>query len=153
MGRVVRNERGGMVKLLVWLIVIGGVLYAGYSYFQQTPRYTLMQFKRAIMFSNAKIGEECLDMDRVISDLPESVGRGMDQEAVKRRILSEIDTPYDKGIFSRVKKWSTFTVPIEVNGSKAGVEQEDGTIIELEQTEDGRWLITSMKFTGVENPK
>ena len=72
---IVGNERGGIAKLLVYAI-IAGALYGGYYYFQATPRYALMQFKRAIVFSNAKIGEQYLDIDRVINDLPEQITRG-----------------------------------------------------------------------------
>ncbi len=146
MRRVLCNNRGGVVKFLLWIVVIAGVLYTGNYYFQQTPRYALMQFKRAVMFSNAKLGEQFLDMDRVVDDLPENITRGMNKEDVKRRILSEIDAPYSKNIFNSVKKWDTVMVSIAVNGEKASVEQEDGTVVELGQTEGGQWLITSIKF-------
>src|SRR5512137_2348595 len=98
---LIDNERGGIAKLLVYAI-IAGALYAGYYYFQETPRYALMQFKRAIVFSNAKIGEQYLDIDRVASDLPDEITRGADKEALKKRIIYEIDAPYEKTMFKSV---------------------------------------------------
>lgn len=142
---IIDNERGGIAKLLVYAI-IAGALYAGYYYFQETPRYALMQFKRAIVFSNAKIGEQYLDVDRVANDLPDEITRGADKEALKKRIIYEIDAPYEKNIFKSVKKWSTLTIPINITGETAMVEQDDGTTIELEQTAGGQWVITSIRF-------
>ncbi|HEX2966745.1 MAG TPA: hypothetical protein VHO84_13220 [Syntrophorhabdaceae bacterium] len=153
MGIALSNDRGGIVKFLLWVIVIAGVLYAGNYFFEQTPRYALIQFKRAILFSNAKIGERYLDLDRFAADLPESIAKGMDKEDLKRRLLSEIDAPYSKGIFNSVKKWDTLVVSIDVNGDKASVEQDDGTVIELWQTESGQWMITNIRFGREEDLK
>jgi hypothetical protein len=142
---IISNERGGIAKLLVYAI-IAGALYAGYYYFQETPRYALMQFKRAIVFSNAKIGEQYLDIDRFASDLPDETTKGADKEALRRRIIYEIDAPYEKNVFKSVKQWNTLTIPIDVKGKTAKVEQDDGTAIELEQTTEGQWVITSIRF-------
>jgi hypothetical protein len=142
---IISNERGGIAKLLVYAI-IAGALYAGYYYCQQMPRYALMQFKRAIVFSNAKIGEQYLDLDRVAGDLPEEMTKGADKEALKKRIIYEIDSPYEKNMFKSVKKWNTLTIPISITGGTATVEEEDGTTVELEQTTEGQWVITSIRF-------
>ena len=142
---IVRNEKGGIAKLLVYAI-IAGALYGGYYYFQATPRYALMQFKKAISFSDAETGEKYLDIDRFMNDLPEEITRGTDREAFKKRIIHEIDTPYEKSIFNSVKKWKTLTVPINIAGKVATVEQDDGTTIELEKITERQWMITSIRF-------
>jgi hypothetical protein len=149
---IVRNERGGISKLLVYAI-IAGALYAGYYYFQATPRYALMQFKRAIVFSNVKIGEQYMDIDRVASDLPDQVTRGADREALRKRIIYEIDSPYEKSIFKSVKEWSTLTIPINIADKVATVEQDDGTTIELEETSERQWVITSIHFQSQDTEK
>ena len=61
------NERGGIAKLLVFAIIVGA-LYAGYYYFQGTPRYALIQFKKAIVFSNGETAEKFLDVDSVANN-------------------------------------------------------------------------------------
>lgn len=142
---IVRNEKGGIAKLLVYAI-IAGALYGGYYYFQATPRYALMQFKRAIAFSNAEVGEKYLDIDRFMNDLPEKMTRGTDREALKKNIIHEIDQPYEKSIFNSVKKWKTLTAPINIDGKIATVEQDDGTTIELEKITERQWIITSIRF-------
>jgi hypothetical protein len=149
---IVRNERGGIAKLLVYAI-IAGALYGGYYYFQSTPRYALMQFKRAVVFSNAKIGEQYMDIDRVISDLPEKMTRGGDRETIKKIIIREIDMPYEKTTFASVKKWSTLTIPINIADNVATVEQKDGTTIELEKISERQWAITSIRFPSQDTEK
>jgi hypothetical protein len=149
---IVGNERGGIAKLLVYAI-IAGALYAGYYYFQATPRYALMQFKKAIVFSDAKTGEKYLDIDRFMNDLPEQITRGADKEALKKRIIREIDAPYEKSIFAGVKKWSTLTVPIDIVGKAATVEQDNGTTIELEKITERQWVITSIRFPSKDTEK
>jgi hypothetical protein len=148
----VGNERGGIAKLLVYAMVVGA-LYAGYYYFQETPRYALMQFKKAIVFSDAKTGEKYLDIDRFINDLPDSITRGSDKEAMKKRILYEIDAPYEKSMFASVKKWSTLTVPINTANNVATVEQDDGTTIEMEKITERQWVITSIHFPSKDTDK
>jgi len=143
---IIGNERGGIAKLLVYAM-IAGALYGGYYYFQATPRYALMQFKKAIVFSNAETGEKYLDIDRFMNDLPEQITRGSDREALKKRIIREIDMPYEKSIFVTVKKWNTLTVPINIANNVATVEQDDGTTIEMEKISDRQWAITSILFS------
>jgi len=149
---IVKNERGGISKLLVYAI-IAGALYGGYYYFQATPRYALMQFKKAIVFSDAKTGEKYLDIDRFMNDLPKEITRGAEGEALKKRIINEIDTPYEKSIFISVKKWNTLTVPIDIVGKVATVEQENGTNIELEKITERQWVITSIRFPSQDTEK
>ena len=142
---IIGNERGGIAKLLVYAM-IAGALYGGYYYFQATPRYALMQFKKAIVFSDAKTGEKYLDIDRFTNDLPEQITRGADKETFKKRIIQEIDAPYEKSIFNSVKKWNTLTVPINIADNVATVEQDDGTTIALEKITERQWIITSIQF-------
>jgi hypothetical protein len=149
---IVGNERGGIAKLLVYLM-IAGALYGGYYYFQATPRYALMQFKKAIVFSNAETGEKYLDIDRFMNDLPEKITRGSDRETLKKRIIREIDMPYEKSIFATVKKWNTLTVPINIANNAATVEQNDGTIIEMEKISERQWVITSIRFSSQDTEK
>ena len=143
---IVDNERGGIAKLLVYAMV-AGALYGGYYYFQATPRYALIQFKKAIVFSDAETGEKYLDIDRFMNDLPEQIARGSDREALKKRIIREIDMPYEKSIFVTVKKWNTLTVPISIAHNVATVEQKDGTTIEMEKISERQWAITSILFS------
>jgi len=150
---IIRNDRGSIISKLLVCAVIAGILYGVYYYFQATPRFALMQFKRAIVFSEADVGERYMDIDRVIDDLPEKITRGADKETLKKRLIAEIDAPYAKTIFASVGKWSTLTVPIDISGDTATVEQDDGTIIKLEQTSEGPWVITSIRFQPEETDK
>jgi hypothetical protein len=149
---IVGNERGGIAKLLVYAMV-AGALYGGYYYFQAMPRYALIQFKKAIVFSDAETGEKYLDIDRFMNDLPEKIIRGADRESLKKRIIKEIDMPYEKSIFATVKKWNTLTVPINIANNVATVEQDDGTTIEMEKMSERQWVITSIRFSSRDTEK
>lgn len=142
---IVRNERGWIAKLLVYAI-IAGALYAGYYYFQATPRYALMQFKKAVSFSDAKTAEKYLDIDRFRSNLPETITKSANEEEFRNRVLREIDMPYEKTMFKSVTKWKTLTIPINIADNIATVEQKDGTTIELEKITERQWIITSIQF-------
>jgi len=150
---IIGNDRGSIISKLLVCAVIAGILYGGYYYFQATPRFALMQFKRAIVFSKADIVERYMDMDRVMDDLPEKVTGGVDKETLRKRIIAEIDAPYAKNIFASVGKWNTLMVPIDISGDIATVEQDDGTIIKLERTSEGPWVITSIRFQTEETDK
>jgi hypothetical protein len=139
------NERGGIAKLLVFAIIVGA-LYAGYYYFQGTPRYALIQFKKAIVFSNGETAEKFLDVDSVANNLPEQITLGADRETLKKRILYEIDSPHEKNIFASAKKWNVFTVPIDINDEVATTEPDKDTYVRLEKTKGRRWVITSIQF-------
>jgi hypothetical protein len=149
---ILGNQRGGIAKLLVYAM-IAGALYTGYYYFQGTPRYALIQFKKAIFFSDAKTGEKFLDIDRFVSDLPEKITAGVDKEALKKRVLYEIDAPYEKSLFVSVKQWNTLTVPINIADNVATVEQDDGSTIELEKISERQWVITSIHFAAKDAEK
>jgi hypothetical protein len=149
---IVDNERGGIAKLLVYAMV-AGALYGGYYYFQTMPRYALIQFKKAIVFSDAETGEKYLDIDRFMNDLPEKITRSADRESLKKRIIKEIDMPYEKSIFATVNKWNTLTVPITIANNVATVEQDDGTTIEMEKISARQWVITSIRFASRDTEK
>jgi len=139
------NERGGIAKLLVFAIIVGA-LYAGYYYFQGTPRYALIQFKKAIVFSNGETAEKFLDVDSVANNLPEQITLGADRETLKKRILYEIDSPHEKSIFASTKKWNVFTVPIDINDEVATTEPYKDTYVRLQKIKERQWVITSIQF-------
>ena len=142
---IIKNEKGWIGKLLVYAI-IGGALYGAYYYFQATPRYALMQFKKAVSFSNAETAEKYLDIDRFRSKLPETITMNSNNEEFRKRVLREIDMPYEKTMFKSVTKWNTVTIPIHIEDTIAIVEQKDGTTIELEKITERQWIITSIQF-------
>jgi hypothetical protein len=142
------NRRGGAVILLVFLIAIGA-LYGGYYYFQKTPRYALIQFKRAIVFKDPEIAEKFLDMDNFINRFMGEASGGGDKESLKKRIIYEINWPDQKSTFASVKNWSVFTVPIQINvdnNEYATTKPDADTQVTLEKTSEGHWIITSIKF-------
>ncbi len=149
---IVRNERGAISRLLICAIIFGALGY-GYYYFQSTPRYALIQFKKAIMFSDKETAEKYLDVDSFINNLPYQMTGGSEGEALKKRILYEIDSPHEKSLFKPVKNWTVFTVPIDISGDSATVEQDDGTTITLKQLNERQWIITSIHFKPQESNK
>jgi hypothetical protein len=136
------NERGGITIY----ILIALALYSGYYYFQETPRYALIQFKRAIVFKSVDIAEEFLDMDSVINSLPEQVKKGIDNNALKKRILHDIESPFEKSIFAGTRNWNVFTVPIHIEDEVATTEPDKDVKVKLEKGEGRQWVITSIKF-------
>lgn len=142
---IVRNERGAISRLLIYAIVFGALGY-GYYYFQSTPRYALIQFKKAILFSDKETAEKYLDFDNFMNGLSKEMSGGAEGEALKKRILYEIDSPHEKSLFVPVKQWTVFTVPIDISGDSAAVEQDDGTTIELKKFNERQWIITSIHF-------
>jgi hypothetical protein len=149
---LVRNERGAVSRLLIYAIVFGALAY-GYYYFQSTPRYTLIQFKKAIMFSDKETAEKYLDVDSFINSLPQQMTGGAEGEALKKRILYEIDSPHEKSLFKPVKNWSVFTVSINISGNDASVEQDDGTTISLIKLNARQWIIKSIHFSSQNSNK
>ncbi len=79
---LVRNERGAVSRLLIYAIIFGALGY-GYYHFQSTPRYALIQFKKAIMFSDKETAEKYLDVDSFINSLPQQMTGGAEGEALK----------------------------------------------------------------------
>jgi hypothetical protein len=140
--KFIGNERGGIAKLLIFAIAI----YAGYYYFQGTPRYALIQFKRAVVFKSGETAETFLDMDSVINNLPERMTRGVDKETLKKQVLQEINSPNEKSIFAGAKNWYVFTVPISINDEVATAEPYTNTYVRLEKTNERQWVITSIRF-------
>ncbi len=142
---VVGNERGIAAKLVLFLMIVGA-LYYGYYRFQATPRYALMQFKKAVVFSDGETAAKYLDMESFIQDLPEKLTANVKLEDMQKRIINEIDSPHEKSLFATVKNWTTLKIPITIDGDVARVEQEDGTAISLEKVSERQWRITSIRF-------
>ncbi|MBA4391097.1 MAG: hypothetical protein C0399_09180 [Syntrophus sp. (in: bacteria)] len=149
---IVRNQRGTISKFLVYAIIFGALGY-GYYYFQSTPRYALIQFKKAIMFSDKETAEKYLDIDSFMSYLPKQTTGSAEGEALKKRILYEIDSPHEKSLFIPVKHWTVFTVSINISGDTAAVEQNDGTTIALKKLNERQWIITAIHFKSKESDK
>jgi hypothetical protein len=140
------NKRGGSALVIVLAIVIGA-LYAGYYYFQDNPRYALIQFKRAIVFKDAELAEQYLDMDNFISRSLGEMSSETERETTKKRIKYEINWPEQKSTFASVKNWSVFTVPIDISSDDvATTEPDTGTQVRLEKRGERRWIITSINF-------
>ncbi len=142
-----RNKRGGAALWLVLIIAVGA-LYAGYYYLQGTPRFALIQFKRAIVFKDAELAERYLDMDGFIYKLLGGLYNETEKETVKKRIIYEINWPSQKSAFASVKNWSVFTVPIQidVDNESATAEPDEGTDVRLEKKGERQWIITRINF-------
>ncbi len=144
----IKNDRG---RIAIWLIlaIAAGALYAGYYYLQGTPRFALMQFKRAIVFKDAEIAEKYLDMDGFINKFLGGLTDDAEKQTVKKRIIYEINWPSQKSTFAGVKDWSVFTVPIHIDVDNNGVataEPDEGTDVRLERKGKRGWIITSINF-------
>ncbi|HRR41983.1 MAG TPA: hypothetical protein P5244_12175, partial [Syntrophales bacterium] len=135
MKRYLQNERGGVARWILILIIIAAGFY-GYQYVKKTPRYALIQFKKAILFSNAETARTYMDFDSVIRSLPEGVTRGQSDEQLKKRLLYEIDAPHEKSYFKGVKGWSVILVPITVapDQQTATARPADDTSVTLQRT-------------------
>lgn len=149
--RLIGNQKGGVTLLLVLAIVVGA-LYGGYYYFQGTPRYALVQFKRAIVFKDAELAQKYLDMDsfigKFLGDLPADANR----ESVKKNLLYEINWPSQRSTFAGVKNWSVFTVPIQIDiedETIATAEPDTDTYVTLERMGARQWIITSINFNKI----
>lgn len=149
---IASNERGAISRLLIYAIVFGALAF-GYYHFQNTPRYALIQFKKAIMFSDKETAEKYLDVDSFMNGLSKEMTGGSEGEALKKRILYEIDSPHEKSLFKPVKNWTVFTVPIDITDDSAAVEQDDGTTITLKKLNERQWIIKSIQFKHQESKK
>jgi len=147
MNGFLRNERGGAARWIIILIIIAAGTY-GYQYFKKTPRYALIQFKKAILFSNSETAQKFVDLDSVIRGLPESVTRGQPDEVVKKRLIYELDAPGEKSFFSSARDWSVITVPVTVSRDQltATVQPVEGTSVTLEKTPEEYWAITAIQL-------
>jgi len=148
---LMKNKRGGVA---IWLILVlaVGALYAGYYYLQGTPRFALIQFKRAIVFKDADLAEKYLDMDGFINKFLGGLSDDAEKQTVKKRIIYEINWPSPKSTFASVKDWSVFTVPIniDVDNGSATAEPGEGTDVRLEKQGEREWIITSINFNKVQ---
>ncbi len=147
MNGFLRNERGGAARWIIILIIIAAGIY-GYQYFKKTPRYALIQFKKAILFSNSQTAQTFMDFDSVIRGLSESVTNGQPDEVVKKRLVYEIDAPGEKGFFSSVKRWSVITVPVTVSPDQltATAQPVEGTSVTLKKTPEEYWVISAIQL-------
>lgn len=146
--RFIRDQKGGVALWLILAIIVGA-LYGGYYYFQGTPRYALVQFKRAIVFKDAELAERYLDMDNFINKFLGDIPTDADRETVKKRITYEINWPSQKSTFASVKNWSVFLVPIDIDVNDndiATTEPDRGTYVTLEKKGERQWIITSINF-------
>ncbi len=147
MNGFLRNERGGTARWIIVLIIIAAGIY-GYQYFKKTPRYAMIQFKKAVVFSSAETARKFVDFDRVVSALPQTVTLGQPDEVVKKRLLYEIDSPHEKSFFSGVKSWSVVMVPITVSPDQlsATAQPAEGTSVTLGKTPEEHWAITAIEM-------
>lgn len=56
-----------MKKLLLGSVVLAGLAFAGFSYWQQTPEYSLLQIKQALDTKDSYLFEKHVDLERLIS--------------------------------------------------------------------------------------
>ncbi|MHB8109152.1 MAG: hypothetical protein ACYDHW_03855 [Syntrophorhabdaceae bacterium] len=146
MCRLLRNERGGIVRWIFILIIAGAGFY-GYQYFKTTPRYALIQFKKAIMLSDVDAAQRYMHLETVVRNLPDSITDGDSREILIDRLRRELDSPSNKGFFKRVRGWKVFAVPIEVSQNKvyALTHPYMATTVRLEKTTGDSWIITAIE--------
>lgn len=148
MNSFLRNERGSAARWIILIIIVGACVY-GYQHFKKTPRYALIQVKKAVAFSNVDTAQEFMDIDKVASRLPESITKNQPVEVVKKQLLYELDSPHEKSPFIKsIKGWSVFRVPISVSADElyATAETADNTSVSLEKTTKGQWIITAIEI-------
>lgn len=145
---VLINNRGGAGRWLVILIIVVAAVF-GYQYFKKTPRYALIQFKKAVLFSNAEAARQYMDLDRVVPGLPDKYTNREPDENVKNRLIYEFDSPTEKSIIKSVKQWSVVVTPITVseNRSFATATPLEGTSVTLEKTKQDKWVITRWEIS------
>lgn len=148
MRNLLNNNRGSAGRWIVIIIIVVAAFF-GYQYFKKTPRYTLMQFKKSVLFSNAESTQQFIDLDKVVTGLPESYTLKEPDERVKNRLISELNSPTEKSIFKPVKEWSVIMTSITVGENQAWATAEplEGTKVRLEKTKQGKWIITSLEIS------
>ena len=146
------NERGGIARWIVILIVIAAGVY-GYTYFKKTPRYAMIQFKKAILVSSPDKALEYMDIESVVRGLPNNIAQGQSEEQLKTYLIKDIDSPSEKRVFKNVKSWAVLMGPISIqeNQLTATMQPIEGTTVTLTKTTDQRWIITSLNIS--ERPK
>ncbi len=141
-----RDQRGGVARWVLILIIIAAAFF-GYQYAKKTPRYALIQFKKAVLFSDAEAAQRYADFDSIVRSLPENVLRGQSDEVAKKRLLYEIHSPHEKSYFSRVKGWSVIRGPIAVatDHNTATAQPAEDTSVTLQKLDNEQWIITAIE--------
>ena len=148
MNNLLNNDRGGAARWIIIIIIVAAAFF-GYQYFKKTPRYALIQFKKSVMFSNAEGAQKFIDLDKVGPALPDTYTYKDTDENVKKRLVSELNSPSEKSIFKPVKDWSVITTPITVldNQVVATAIPIEGTKVTLEKTKQEQWIITRLDIS------
>lgn len=140
------NQRGGAARWFLIIIIIAAAFF-GYQYFKKTPRYALIQFKKAILFSSAETAQRYADFDSIVRSLPESITMGQPDEAMKKRLIYEIDSPHEKSYFATVKGWSVIRCPITVTAEQnsATAQTAENTSVALQRLDNEQWVIVAIE--------
>jgi hypothetical protein len=140
------NQRGGAARWLFIIIIIAAAFF-GYQYFKKTPRYALIQFKKAILFSSAETAQRYADFDSIVRSLPDSATLGQPDETVKKRLIYEIDSPHEKSYFAKVKGWSVIRCPIAVTADQASATAQPtpNTSVTLQRLDNEQWVIIAIE--------
>ncbi|MCK9228372.1 MAG: hypothetical protein M0P30_11380 [Syntrophorhabdaceae bacterium] len=148
MRKVLKNDKGSVGRWVLIIIIVAAALF-GYRYFKTTPRYTLIQFKKSVLFSDAETTRQFIDLDKVGPGLPDSFTNKESDEAIKKRIISELNSPSEKPFFKVVKEWSVIMTPITVleNQVVAYATPIEGTKVTLEKIKEDQWVITALEIS------
>ena len=140
------NERGGAARWVFIIIIIAAAVF-GYQYLKKTPRYALIQFKRAILFSSAETAQRYAHFDSIVRSLPDSATLGQPDETVKKRLIYEIDSPHEKSYFAKVKGWSVIRCPIAVTADQASATAQPtpDTSVTLQRLDNEQWVIIAIE--------
>jgi hypothetical protein len=140
------NQRGGAARWIFIIIIIAAAFF-GYQYIKKTPRYALIQFKKAILFSSAESAQRYADFDSIVRSLPETVTLGQSDETVKKRLIYEIDSPHEKSYFAKVKGWSVIRCPITVaaDQTSATAQPAENTSVTLQRLDNQQWVIVAIE--------
>jgi hypothetical protein len=147
MSSLLNNNRGSIGKWIVIFIIVAAAVF-GYQYFKKTPRYTLIQFKKCVMFSDAEGTQKYIDLEKVVAGLPESFTNRQPDATVKQRLTNELNSATEKSFFKPIKGWSVITAPITVmeNQVVATAIPAEGTKVTLEKTDQELWVITGLEI-------
>ena len=148
MRNLLKNNRGSVGKWILIAIIVAAAVF-GYGQFKKTPRYTLIQFKKSVMFSDAEGTQRYINLEKVAPTLPESYTHREPDETVKQRLINELNSPTEKSFFKPVKSWSVIITPITVmeNQIVATAEPLEGTRVTLEKADQDRWIITRLDIS------
>lgn len=146
MNDFLRNEKGGVTRWIILIIIVAAGIY-GYQYFKNTPRYALIQLKKAVLMSNSETAQKYMDFDRVIARLPNEATQGHSSEVFKEQLIKEMESPAKKSFFAPVKDWSVIGAPITIatNEISASAEPAENVLVSLEKTTDGYWIIIAIE--------